>query len=349
MRINFVFFIYYVVLIAIGCNGLCRSKSSIRIPRYSQQPLFLFEQSLESLAATNAEILAIKEQNWILGVKTGGVKSVTRCPINVMKSKASSLAKLLERDGVVSIPNVLSSETADEYIAYINEENETSKKDVTSGSVSFDSRFGGVNCRGQNGSPFGNRQDTYLPMCSDIVRKALKELVNNLAPLLLETVTEDAMLHEVSSFVADHGSPRQCIHADTIVLPCPQYPHVSMEPLYTIFIALQDVEDDMGHTQFLLQTHTPAAHLLWNVDQNKKEKFLLQQNVVQSGMKKGDVTIFDSRILHCGCANSSKKRRVIAYYTLSKQHRWPLPEGLHGSNSIREEDRWQYQLKDFLD
>ena len=44
---------------------------------------------------------------------------------------------------------------------------------------------------------------------------------------------------QVSSLVAGPGSPRQCIHADTIVLPCPQFPNVSMEPLYTFFIALQ--------------------------------------------------------------------------------------------------------------
>lgn len=319
------------------------------VPLFKQSiALNLFEQSLESLAAVNAELLAIKEQNEIIGIKTGGIKQVTRCPINVMKNKASTVAKLLERDGVISIPNVLSPSTSTEYLKYINQENENSKQNVLSGAVPFDSRFGGVNCRGRNGSPFGNRQDTFLPMSSEIVRKALTEVINNLAPLLLETVTENGMIHEISSFVADPGSPRQCIHADTIVLPCPQYPLASMEPLYSIFIALQDVQDDMGHTQFLLQTHKPEAHLLWNVEQRKKEKFLLQQNAVQSGMKQGDVTIFDSRILHCGCANTSKQRRVIAYFTFSKQQRWPLPDGLHGSNSILAEDRYKYQIKDFL-
>ena len=28
---------------------------------------------------------------------------------------------------------------------------------------------------------------------------------------------------------------------------------------------------------------------------------------------------------------------------------WPLPGGLHGSNSIRAEDRWRWRLRDFLD
>jgi len=36
------------------------------------------------------------------------------------------------------------------------------------------------------------------------------------------------------------------------------------------------------------------------------------------------------RLLHCGDANSSSKRRVLFYFTLSKQQNWPLPNGLHG-------------------
>jgi hypothetical protein len=50
--------------------------------------------------------------------------------------------------------------------------------------------------------------------------------------------------------------------------------------------------------------------------------------------------------LHCGGANSSQKRRVLFYFTVSEAQRWPLPNGLHGSNSIRAEDRWKYQLCD---
>ena len=50
--------------------------------------------------------------------------------------------------------------------------------------------------------------------------------------------------------------------------------------------------------------------------------------------------------LHCGGANSSQKRRVLFYFTASESQRWPLPNGLHGSNSMRAEDRWKYQLCD---
>ena len=69
---------------------------------------------------------------------------------------------------------------------------------------------------------------------------------------------------------------------------------------------------------------------------------------MQSNLKKGDVSIFDSRLLHCGMANKSDKRRVLFYFTLSKQHYWPLQGGLHGANSIRSKDRYTTLVKDIL-
>ena len=54
-----------------------------------------------------------------------------------------------------------------------------------------------------------------------------------------------------------------------------------------------------------------------------------------SGLKKGDVAIFDSRILHAGGANVSSQRRVLLYFTTSASPTWPLPNGLHGPTTPR--------------
>jgi hypothetical protein len=70
------------------------------------------------------------------------------------------------------------------------------------------------------------------------VQLGMQEAVRRLGPLLEAAVTRQGMVHEVSSIVSDPGSPRQCVHADTIYMPCRQYP-VHMAPLYTFFIALQ--------------------------------------------------------------------------------------------------------------
>lgn len=96
---------------------------------------------------------------------------------------------------------------------------------------------------------FGQRQDLFLPLAAAPVRRAVLELVSNLAPLLTAACGPAAALHELSCIIAQPGAPRQCVHADTIVLPCPQYPDAKMAPLYTFFVALQNVEDGMGHTQ----------------------------------------------------------------------------------------------------
>lgn len=315
----------------------------------SVQSLNILNTGMEKISAANAELLAIREGQALTQKNDGQIKQVLKCSREKMIEKSSALGGLLEREGCVSIPNILSSSTCDELLAYVNKENEDAKRDVTAGSVPFDSRFGGVNCRGLNGQ-FGVRQDMFLPSSSEIVSKSLSEAITNLLPLFKETITEEGTVHEISSFVADPGSPRQCVHADTIVLPCPQYPNAFMEPIYTIFLALQDVQDDMGHTQFFPKTHTKDVHLLWNSKavQGDTPRFVSVNPVVQSALKKGDAAIFDSRLLHCGMANTSKLRRVIFYFSVSKQKLWPLPDGLHGSNSIRSEDRYRYQIKDFL-
>lgn len=306
---------------------------------------FLSEQ-LESLNALNAEMLALREGD-LLGKSTGGVGTLTKVAAHVAKDKGVAVGRLLELEGCLSVSNVLSDSTAKTLLAFVNEENLRCEAEVDAGSVQFDERFGGVNCRGR-AVKYGLRRDLYMPMSSPVVRAALTEAFSNLRPLLHKIVGERGMLHEVSSVMSDPGAPRQCVHADTIVLPCPQYPQATMEPLYTFFIALQDVEDGMGHTVFMPKTHTPAAHLLWNAgDAAGKMKFLGLQKVVQSQLSTGDCSVFDSRVLHCGRENSSSKRRVLFYFTVSRQQDWPLPNGLHGSNSMRIEDRWRYTLDQF--
>ena len=70
---------------------------------------------------------------------------------------------------------------------------------------------------------------------------------------------------------------------------------------------------------------------MWNLAQRKADTpaFLSTQPAVRSALQKGDVSIFDSRLLHAGMANRIKSppphdRRVLFYFTLSKQQLWPL-------------------------
>ena len=75
---------------------------------------------------------------------------------------------------------------------------------------------------------------------------------------------------------------------------------------------LQDIDDDMGHTTFLPRTHTEAAHELWNTTPKQKETFVSKSPSVISGLKKGDVAIFDSRLVRSSDSKpSSALRRAL--------------------------------------
>ena len=307
---------------------------------------------IDIMTAKNAEMLALKEEK-----VTDSSKQLGRASKEIVQEKASTLGRLLEREGCISVPGVVSEATCDNLLAFINSENErlttlVNTKTGVDQQFLFDEYFGGVNCRGTG--KVATRQDMFLPLNNEVVQGGLSEAFRSLRPLLEETVTLDGMVHEISSFIGDKGAPRQCVHADTIVLPCPQYPEASMEPLYTFFVALQDIDDAMGHTVFYPRTHTPEAHTMWNAAQKKaaSPQFLSgyqeSTKAVQSKLRKGDVSIFDSRLLHCGMANNSEKRRVLFYFTLSKQTYWPLQGGLHGANSIRSTDRYTTRVRDFL-
>lgn len=342
----------HIILVLICLQFLTSTVSSFKLyslksKTIKQSKLFSTVSYLEGINALNAEILATYEQNNLLGRKTGGIQSLIRVPKHLLTNQTSGVVKLLTRDGCLSIPKVLSSETCDQLKDFIHTELQKSKDDVTNGVVDFDSRFGGVNCRGRQ-SIFGTRQDLFLPMSSSIVQKATREFIHSMKEFLTSLVGEDALIHEISSIIADEGAPRQCIHADTAYLPSPQYPNAEMKPLYTFFISLQDISDSMGHTVFLPKTHTSEVHLLWNTAPKQKELFLETRDVVKSNLLQGDVSIFDSRLLHCGEMNSSKSRRILFYLTISSQHEWPLANGLHGSNSIRLEDKGKWKIKNFL-
>lgn len=311
----------------------------------SLQMMFDMSKTMDNMAAVNAEMLAMREEKE-LGKTNGGVGTLTKCSLSTLQSKSTAVSRLLELEGALQISKVLSAQTCTTLLEFINLENQRVEERCEQG-YPAELLFGGVNCRGDRKKKYGQRRDLFLPMSDPIIRSAVSEAMINLKPMLLHAVGPNAMLHEISSVISDPGAPRQCIHADTIVLPCLQYPDAIMEPLYTCFIALQDVEETMGHTVYIPKTHTPAAHTLWNAcerSEGNKMKFLASQKVVQSNLQTGDCSIFDSRVLHCGRENSSLKRRVLFYVTLSRQQNWPLPNGLHGSNSVREEDRWKYTL-----
>lgn len=87
--------------------------------------------------------------------------------------------------------------------------------------------------------------------------------------------------------------------------------------IFTSLIALQDVDADMGPTHVWPKTHTVEHHAtLWNTHIGGKldvdaadAAFGVQHK--KMCLKKGDLVLYDSRVMHCGGANNSEKRRSV--------------------------------------
>jgi hypothetical protein len=180
---------------------------------------------------------------------------------------------------------------------------------------------------------------------SDYTNKANTSQVRKLLEVLFEGI-DGAEFTELSVLISDPGAPRQQLHPDNA------YQEVC--PLYTVFIALQDITVDMGPTVFLPRTNTQQCHEDFNHDskqflkndQNKKEKataegegttkengwFLNSREWTTSLLKQGDVQILDSMTLHAATANVSKARRALLYFTFRNPK--CLTYGMEGTPTI---------------
>jgi ectoine hydroxylase-related dioxygenase (phytanoyl-CoA dioxygenase family) len=222
------------------------------------------------------------------------------------KLEGKSYAKILKKEGVLRLDNVLSPTTADALRTYLYNLRTQSEQDVADGKVQPIERYAHVLLK-------HNRCDLTIPLgTEEIVTTALNESLRK-SPVggIMESIFGDgAILHEFSCLMSDVGSQRQVIHPDT--------PFVDGKGpvLYTCFIALQDVTMDMGPTTWLPRTHTREAHAAFK-DPFTKDEIVSNTPAKLGLLPKGSCGIFDSRLLHCGTANRSNegKSRALFYFS----------------------------------
>lgn len=211
----------------------------------------------------------------------------------------------LNQDGVIRLDNLISADLCQ---ACLNRINESLAKAVSTGndlySEASETGFGNVYER-------NHRWDMYLPY-EGVYKELLKSLLgDSCSPLniLFDGLFshQDAEMYELSSLICDDDANSQPIHPDT------QYQEQC--PLYTVFVALQDVDEGMGPTIFLPGTQNNDSHTqLFSKNVLEKDTFLAQSQYKQALLKCGDVVIMDSRTLHCGHANWTS-RRILLYFT----------------------------------
>ena len=145
-----------------------------------------------------------------------------------------------------------------------------------------------------------NRTDYQLSLTEGSgypVVTALFELFGSngsLRELYDQLVGSEGELYELAAMTTEPGSDRQMIHTD--------FKFQKEPPLYSIFVALQDVSYDMGPTVFLPGTCNVKDNEKW-IDKSTFDDYLRAKTPHLALLKKGDLIVYDPRTLHCGAAN----------------------------------------------
>lgn len=248
---------------------------------------------------------------------------------------AKAQAKVIHKEGVLRINNALSKDTADQLREYVLEQQKIAAE-ITEKDLSLSKTFYGVENQRKNrcdlqlsllkggytaDSGYDNidlsslnekssSQSSQSHPLADALQELLGKDVGTLRYIYENLVTIIGEFYELASVITDPGSVRQQVH--------PDLPFKEIAPLYVIFLALQDVTEDMGPTTFLLRTHTQKENAKFNSgDKEVKDEQLMKAKCRLATLKKGDAVLFDARILHCGNENDIDNGSTRALFNFS--------------------------------
>jgi hypothetical protein len=271
---------------------------------------------------------------------------------------AAIMANTLRRDGVVRIDKVLSDDTADGLLRYVLDQQQWATQHATAATArSFFGveqartarcdlqlsllRGGYARDHDDDNNNGGGTVAESAQSATHVLADALQELLGvdgTLRQLYQELVTLQGEFYELAAVITNTGSARQVIH--------PDLPYRDQPPLYVVFLALQNVTEDMGPTSYLLGTHHSAETAAQFLDPAQKDDLLRNADCRLSLLNKGDAVVFDARILHCGNANVSGNTRALFNFSF----RNPQVTGDLGyAGSIRPGYYQQLTLQDVAD
>lgn len=288
----------------------------------------LEQQAIQQLAEEEGDIMSSAPR-----------VSVTPFDAAATAAEPSGAIDTLVDDGYARVNGAISESVASELLEFVNAELEKEREQVRSGASAEAQRFGDVLMR-------ENRYDLKLNL-DPPVRAALGEAMKPLKPLFEGVLGKDAELFELAALVSDPRSPRQPVHPDT------PYREGEGAAALTAFVALQGVDESMGPTSVIPRTHTADAHTRFNDrdDGGRARVALLREAANHVGtLGAGDANLIDSRLLHCGGANGSTKRRVLFYFSFRAKGARTAPGSLLTSirregYTLKEADEWAAPLQ----
>mmetsp|Transcript_22426 Transcript_22426/g.29345 ORF Transcript_22426/g.29345 Transcript_22426/m.29345 type:complete len:373 (+) Transcript_22426:33-1151(+) len=266
----------------------------------------------ESLSQVELEARLLKSNQEQLVMKSQEEQEKARIAANdgytleFLNDDHTGFGAVVVEDGVARIDNIMTKDTAQSLLTYVNQKLIDSLEKVATFQDYRGNLFGNVLAK-------KSRHDLLLPLEeSREMIQALDELIGDggvLGSIVDATLGKDAELYELGALISDPGSERQEIHPDI------EYQE-ALIPLLTCFVALQDITESMGPTTFLPQTHKSLEdHNKLNGGQAIRNKFLNDAPSVLSTLKCGDCSIFNPCTMHAGGSNQSDQRRVLFYIT----------------------------------
>jgi len=218
------------------------------------------------------------------------------------KAKAAQLAEALRFKGVIRLNGCLQRETARALRLLILDEMERAREAISIGEMDAFSVLG-MEPERKSRTDFKvslTRREKNAEGKTDFnhpVADALNELFgeNGVLRGLYDVIAGDnGFMYDLGCMTTQPGSPRQTIHTD--------FPWQPQPPIYSVYVALQDVTAEMGPTVFFPRTNNPTDYGEWKKPvtfddylRGKTPKFAL--------LKKGDLIVYDPLVLHCGAAN----------------------------------------------
>mmetsp|Transcript_58192 Transcript_58192/g.108960 ORF Transcript_58192/g.108960 Transcript_58192/m.108960 type:complete len:264 (-) Transcript_58192:14-805(-) len=205
-----------------------------------------------------------------------------------LEDRARQAATAFGRDGLLHIRGILPESVAEALCARVHSELQERQQ---SGNSEY---FGDV--YGYEDTRSGHRWDLKLQLSGE-VKVALTNILSRLQKVL-ETLRPSWQLTEMAAMCTFPEDPGQPVHADTS--------HVYDQQVVTIFVALHDIPCERGPTKMY-----PKSHLDGELHLGIKE--VDESSAVLCTMKQGDCVVMDSRLLHCGTANTSNLHRFLFY------------------------------------
>lgn len=245
-----------------------------------------------------------------------------RTTLDLLSSEQPQLAHILFQEGVVRVDGVLPPNICDECLEQINRNLAETNSKATSSIVTNDENdtfnskgFGNVFSRTNRYDMFLRNEGVFERALASMLQEG--SILGGLFEALLEGLT--GTFHEFSSLISDPTSASQSIHPDSR--------YTEHAPIWTVFVALQDIETNMGPTVFLPRTNTFHCHETLKSTSDKNH-LLETCQYRRSTLRKGDCAIMDSRLFHFGGANESQTRRVLLYFTIrNPKHAGEYPTG----------------------